>query len=81
MLLHTKCIYSVQNNVVWVGAVFHAWPVQHYWNTPHMQHLRKLGSYVHALESGNCTSRGIGTDVTCQMVIRRFDPIICNKII
>ena len=30
---------------------------------------------VHALESGNCTSRGIRTDVTCQMIIRRFDQI------
>ena len=31
--------------------------------------------FIHALESGNCTSRGIGTDVTCQMVTKRFDPM------
>ena len=30
---------------------------------------------IHASESGNCTSRGIGTDVTCQMITKRFDPI------
>ena len=30
---------------------------------------------IRTSESGNCTSRGIGTDVTCQMVTRRFDPI------
>ena len=27
---------------------------------------------IHASESGNCTSRGIGTDVTCQLVTRRL---------
>ena len=34
-----------------------------------------VARFIHALESGNCTSRGIGIDVTCQMVTKRFDPI------
>ena len=34
-----------------------------------------VARFIHALESGNCTSRGIGIDVICQMVTKRFNPI------